>query len=122
MTDGPSIPLPNCADPEQINASMAHAKYMADRDVSDLVWVLSSAQGRRAITKLIIETCGITRTTYDHDPIAMAANAATANVGLQILSQITAINPDIWLQMQAERIADKKAEISTLNAKRLKTG
>lgn len=94
------------ADPAKIQAKEDRSKLARRRDVSDTVTVLSSRAGRRFIWK-ILERCGHNRLSFvprDHDQSVF--NEGMRNIGLQLLADIRAAEPEAEILMHKEAQED----------------
>lgn len=86
----------------------------------DLVAVLSSESGRRFLTHLVYDVCGVTMLRYDHavkDGIAADGRGAfldgMAAIGLQIQTSALHHATTLWCRAERERIARIEMALTT---------
>lgn len=96
----------NSADEEQVRKAGDKEKLRAEREVNDLIAVMSTAHGRRHVRRQIVEVCGLYRSSYlgsptgrGSDPVFLEGNR---NVGLQLLAEVRQYCPDLWLLAERE--------------------
>ena len=77
-----------------------------EREISDVKKVLSSAEGRRFIWKLMSEA-GVFRTSFTGNSETFF-NEGKRSMGLLILSEVNLANMGIFSQMQVESVNEQK--------------
>jgi hypothetical protein len=82
-----------------------------DRELNDLKKVLSLAEGRRLIWRILSEA-GIFRTSFNSNALHMAFNEGGRNLGMIILDDIMTATPETFNRMQREYVSDQKSERS----------
>ena len=99
----------NAASEEQVRRAESAEKFARDTEANDLRWVLSTAQGRRFIWRVLGE-CGVFRTSFmggatDHTLF----NEGRRSVGIQALTWVTEAAPDAYIKMTQESHARENA-------------
>jgi len=90
-------------DDEEIQAAQRKAeKLAADQLKNDVRAVMATPEGRRFAWHLL-EQAGIYRSSYSHEPQAMAFNEGRRSSGLQLMGILTACCPDQYAKMAAEQ-------------------
>lgn len=80
------------------------------KDQDDILWILSTAKGRRFLWKLISE-CGIYRTPYvPKDTTETHVRIGKQQIGYGLVGWICAAKKDAVLQMQNEFASEIKKE------------
>lgn len=70
--------------------------------IEDVKWLLSHPQGRRFIWRLL-EKAGIYRSTFNSDHSASAFAEGVRSVGLMIIADVFAADPDAYATMMKEQ-------------------
>lgn len=96
MTD-----LRDTSDPKQIAKAIKSSKERDEARAEGLRQMLSTKEGRLWLHD-VLEACGPYRTPYSRDPIQMAFNCGTADVGLKLIAECHAVNADLYLVMMKE--------------------
>jgi len=73
----------------------------AQQQISDLLAVMSTAQGRRFIWRLLSES-GVYRTSFSCDIALMSFNEGKRNIGLELLSELVSNCHSSYLKMVEE--------------------
>lgn len=97
-------------DPEQIAARQrAAAQKRIERERDDLVAVMSSAEGRRLVWRLL-ERAGVFRISYSADSDLTIFNEGQRNQGLRLFTDAQEFCPKLYLTMAQEAAADAARE------------
>lgn len=92
-------------DPDAVASEERLAASKARRELADLRTVLSTAEGRRWIWRVLEQTAAF-RASYDPDsPIRMAFAEGRRSTGLWILAELQAAAPDAFASLIAETYA-----------------
>lgn len=91
----------NAADRKQIRHSNRKETDLRNRELGDLIEVLSSAAGRRLLWRVMNE-CGIWQDPTDPRGDKTHQAIGRANVGRFILAEICQADHDAWITMQLE--------------------
>lgn len=110
--------MPNAADPGQVQAASFKQDERARSADNDLRDILALPSGRRFIGT-ILEAAGVYRTSFDTEALVMAANEGRRNQGLWLLAAIQRIDPNAYLLMLQERMAQAKADLATHEAAKI---
>lgn len=122
--------MPNAADRKSIRAQEKTARIadMQRRDV--IVSLMSTAPGRQWLWNLLASTRMFHTTHTPGDPLASAFSEGRRSVGLDLLADIMAYTPDLYIQAMREshernltadtiqRAVDSGADLSTPDAER----
>jgi hypothetical protein len=92
----------NANDPEQVQKRQIESLRREKESREVLVTLLSSRAGRAWMYELL-DACHIYRTSFRSDAMEMSFAEGERNIGLRLLSQITATAPDALLLMLSER-------------------
>ena|SRR5690348_16905418 len=89
-------------DPEQVRKrqSKANRREKANRDV--LANLLSTPDGRAWVWGWL-ESTHVFAVSFDPDPYVSAFREGERNVGLRLISQVTTVAPEAYIQMMRER-------------------
>lgn len=90
----------NVADEQQVKAAAKTERWTQRQALEDWRALLALPAGRRVLWGLL-EECGVFRTSW-HPSALIHFNEGKRDVGLQILSHITAANDEALLQMMRE--------------------
>lgn len=93
--------MTNAANPEEIKKAEVKQKSKLDQEVDDLVWVLSTKQGRRFIWKWLSH-CGVFQSSVHNSGSMTYFNEGQRNVGLKLFSEITEYLPESYLLAMKE--------------------
>lgn len=88
----------NAADPEQVSAAVEQENFIRNSEVDDLLFVLSTVQGRRFIWRLL-GFCGVRQTVYATDPHHTYFLEGKRTVGLKLHADIEEHRPEAYLEM-----------------------
>jgi hypothetical protein len=64
--------------------------------------VIMSSQGGRSWILSLLERCHPYTTPFNSDAILMAHNCGEANIGLQVVAELHAVSPELYLLMMKE--------------------
>ena len=90
----------NASDPQQIAEIEGKAKRKQSQDNLDLLWVMSSPEGRRFVWR-ILEGAGLYRLSYTGNSETFF-NEGQRNIGLKLLSELQKVSPDEYVKMTQE--------------------
>lgn len=90
----------NAADENQVRDAEKKSKYGRERDLEDMKFILSTSQGRRMLWRYL-EHCGIYKDSFTGNS-ATFYNEGRRAVGIKLLDDITAADPDTYLTMMKE--------------------
>lgn len=96
MTDTPYVNDEDGA----AQAKRDDARREADED---LRWVMSTAQGRRFMWRLLGD-CGVFRASFNPEAATMAYLEGKRGIGLQAMAHIDRACPEQYLRMQEEQV------------------
>jgi hypothetical protein len=105
MTTHPPL-VKNASDESQVKGAGDKAKRREQRDAEDLQLVLGSIQGRRLLWRYL-SRCGVFQSSFSTNGSITFYNEGKRSIGLEILAEITATNPDAYLQMMKESKGDQ---------------
>lgn len=92
-------------DPDEHEKRQAEKKAAAQRrketEDTDMVWLMSTRQGRRIVWRLL-EAAGVYRSTYNSDAMAMAFAEGNRNNGLRLMAWVSSLCPNQYLDMIKE--------------------
>jgi hypothetical protein len=88
----------NASDRKQVKEADDKEKFLADREVDDLGFVLNTESGRRVIWSLL-ESCGVFTSSVHHSGSMTYFNEGRRSVGLKYLSEISDNFPQYLIQM-----------------------
>ena len=93
--------------PESIHARQPQKaiKRKAREEAEDFKWLLSSRRGRRIVWRQL-ERCGVFRSSFNNNSMAMAFAEGQRNYGLQVLTQVHAHKPEAYALMVSENNDD----------------
>lgn len=94
--------MPDLSDPKTVKATRESANDRDRRRRDMLAAVMGMPQGRDWIWSLL-EFCGVNVTPMATNALIIAHNIGKGEVGRMILAEITAITPDLYLQMLKEQ-------------------
>jgi len=101
----------NAADAQQVQRGGRLAQRRRDRELNDLRAVLATAEGRRAIWRLL-EHCGVNRSSYDPSQRGDSTvfREGARNVGLFLMAEITDADEEALVTMMREARARAQSE------------
>lgn len=85
------------------------AETRANRDASDLRFILKSPEGRRLLWR-ILGWCGLWQEDPRADTNTTFVSKGKRIIGLMLLNNIFRVKPEAFLQMQNESKAEKTSE------------
>ena len=91
----------NTADEGQVKEAEAKVKRGRERELADLLFILSTVQGRRLIWRYL-SRCGIFKTSFVEDSNRTAYNEGERMIGLNLLADVMEADPDSYLKMMKE--------------------
>jgi hypothetical protein len=97
----------NAANENDIKKMSSNEKLKINQDEADLKSVLSTLQGRRYIFK-ILSMSGIYKLSADNSGSWTYFNEGKRAVGLNLLSDIMAVSPEVYPQMLLENKKEKE--------------
>jgi hypothetical protein len=68
------------------------ARDLRRREMDDMAMLMSSVQGRRLAYR-ILSWCGIYRTSFSSEPLIMARNEGSREIGLRFLAELSECAP-----------------------------
>ena len=92
----------NAADEKQVKKASEKDKRKSERESADFKWVLSTRQGRRVVLKYL-EECGVFKLSAEHSGSWTYFNEGKRNIGLKLMADITASDPEAYLLMLKEK-------------------
>lgn len=92
--------MSNAADPQQIADAEAKAKRKIRIEDEDLRAVMSTAQGRRFLWRLLEQT-GIYKLSYTGNSETFF-NEGQRNIGLKLLAEMHRVDPEHYILMTQE--------------------
>lgn len=95
----------DASDPDQVAKRKGDEKRQREREVNDLRAVLQTDQGRRVMWRLL-EHCGVFRSTFTGHGARDAFNEGARNVGLFVMGELIAADPDALTAMMQESKRD----------------
>jgi hypothetical protein len=96
----------NASDESQVKYAQVKEKLAADKQHNDIKFILATEQGRRFLWELL-SSCGVYRQSADHSGSWTYFNEGKRSIGLEVLTQITAADPDSYLKMIKESKKEK---------------
>lgn len=78
------------------------AKIDRENEEADIKWLMSSKRGRRVVWRLL-EQAGVFRLSFNTNAMAMSFAEGNRNYGLQILSLIHTLCPELYPTMIKEQ-------------------
>jgi hypothetical protein len=99
---------PEAADREKARREEAH-KRLVERERDDLKFVLSWPEGRRLIWRILSEA-GVFRSSFTGGGKRTFFNEGKRDLGLMILIDLMATDPEVFARMQHEAAAESKKE------------
>ena len=91
----------DASDPDQVARRKGEDKRRREREANDLRAVLQTDQGRRVMWRLL-EHCGVFRSTFTGHGARDAFNEGARNVGLFVMGELIAADPDALTSMMQE--------------------
>ncbi len=91
----------NAGDAAQVAHRQKGRKTRELRKKSGLRKLMSDPEGRMWVWDLLIMT-GFSRASFSTDPLTMAFNEGRRNIGLQIIGEINALSPELYVKMALE--------------------
>lgn len=103
----------NAADPRQVKKAKQTASRIRDRERHDLRAVLDLVQGRRVIWKLLC-VAGVFQVSFRAgQPDLSTFLEGRREFGLQLMADVTAIDPALYHQMAKEAQHLEQADLPT---------
>jgi len=96
----------NLADRKAVDKSAKRAKNVREREILDVGAILSTAEGRRFIWRLLGH-CGVSESVMAADSL-IYYNAGKQDVGHFLMAEIMAANPQSYITMMKEHDVDSK--------------
>jgi hypothetical protein len=97
-------------DPEQVKAARREDKlHRTGRNLA-IRRLMQDPDGRRFVWDILAD-CGVFRTPFAMDPYATAFNAGKQSVGQMLLAEVTAVVPELYIQMLQEPKDEENAEV-----------
>lgn len=90
----------NASDEKQVKDAEYKVKSGRERDLEDVMYILSSKQGRRFIWRYLTE-CGIFQTSFTGNSTTFFKEGER-NVGLKLMTDINESSPDAYVLMMKE--------------------
>lgn len=90
----------DASDPKKVKAARKKEKFIDKTYLNDMKYILSLKQGRRLIWKYM-ENAGIFRTSFTGNSTTFF-NEGRRDIGLQILADVMAADPDKYILMSKE--------------------
>jgi hypothetical protein len=87
---------------------MTNAETLQVRDEQDTKKLLKSKEGQRFIWRYL-SAAGIFRPSFSNDPLVMAYNEGKRNLGLILLAEVMALDPDAYIRMTKMEKEDNDA-------------
>lgn len=82
-------------------------KARRERELEDLLKVLSSPEGRRFVWR-ILSAAGIFRSSFAPDDRGTSFREGQRDIGLMVLEDVMLRKPERFVQMQQEHVAEQK--------------
>ncbi len=103
-----SAPQPqNAANQTQVTASAKMREWLDDQDSGDLRKVLSTAEGRRFVLRVLAEgRLGVS--PFATDSIQMAHNVGQQELGRIVIEWIQKLGPDVYPKLLMQRSEELK--------------
>jgi hypothetical protein len=73
--------------------------------MSDMVWALSTKQGRRVVW-WILSIAGIYRDAFDHSGSVQSKNLGRQQIGREVLNAVLTADEEAYFQMMREQKGD----------------
>lgn len=99
----------NAADDKDIQKMSKKEKLNVDQSKADLKEVLSTVSGRRYIWKILSAT-GVYKLSANNSGSWTYFNEGQRSIGLNIISDIMDVDPDMYPKMQLENKKEKENE------------
>lgn len=90
----------NAADPKQVQRAGEKAVRGREREISDILWILSDPRGRRFFWRYL-GICGVFRQSFTGNSTTFF-NEGERNVGLKLLSDLNDARPEAYIEMMKE--------------------
>ncbi len=97
MTDTPR----DVSDPKQVRDAIKDAKSVEQIEREGLRQTMSTEAGRKWLYKVLM-MCDPFRSCFNTDALVMAMRTGEVNIGLQLIAEMDAVSPDLYLQMMKE--------------------
>lgn len=97
-------PLVDPLDPDSSrdkDKAQAQSEHRRRVEVDDLKWVMSHAQGRRFVARLLAEA-GVHRASFNASAGVMSFNEGRRHIGLVILADLLDHTPEAYLKLLKE--------------------
>ena len=104
------VMVKNAADPKQVKRAKQMGKLVSDKDKDDLLFLLSTPQGRRYCWKLL-KWCGLYQSPEDSRGDATQRNIGAQNIARKILADIVSVDQRAWLKMQEENLKEGEIDV-----------
>jgi hypothetical protein len=91
----------NAADPRQVKNAGRKANQAREREIADLGAVLATEHGRRLLMR-VLGYCRVFEEVFDDSAQRTAFNVGVRNVGLFVMSEITAADETAFFLMMRE--------------------
>lgn len=95
--------VPNAADPKAVRESGRKEKRREQQAEDDLRALLQQPAGRRFLMRLIAQKCHTFQTSYHPSGQQFAANEGRRGVGVELMTEIMALDPEAWITMLREQ-------------------
>ena len=82
------------------------ARAAQKREAADLRWLMGQRQGRRAVWRLLA-MARLDNLSFDTNAMQMAFKEGKRSVGLELLSKLMEVCPELFLVMQKEQQDDR---------------
>lgn len=92
----------NAADESQVKGAEQKMKSARERELADMRFILSTAQGRRVIWRYL-EACGVFQISFNHSGAITSFNEGMRNIGLKLLTDINDAAPEAYVTMLKEK-------------------
>jgi hypothetical protein len=80
----------------------ARRRVVRENEVADIKWVMSSKKGRRLMWRWL-GISGVFRLSFDQNAMRMAFNEGNRNLGLQLLTEVMDLCPEMFPVMEKEQ-------------------
>jgi len=98
----------NAADEGQLADAERKTKELQELADQDLREILKTPGGRRFVRRLLVETCGILKSTYTQNITGRGSDPTylegRRDIGRQLLAEIRRIDYKLWLVAEAEHL------------------
>ncbi len=98
--------MTDISDEQQLKDAEQKQKLLADRQRDDLIFVMSSQQGRRVIWNLL-DKAGVFAVSFTGDNNATNFNEGRRSEGLRLFSDVMQHCPDLYMTMAKEAAEDE---------------